>query len=215
MVHFFYAIGLLLLVGCARSSEPPQAVDTLFGATRRDGPQQTRKRHAVEPPEGSGGGSRTVYARGLGDEEGQEFQERQGGWEALHGAQVPVYEQAERVLGSVYFDFDQANLSAESRKALEALVAEFPVDRPDFELLIVGRADWFGSESYNLSLGDRRAMAVVEYLKGLSVPDTALKSLSRGKLDAVPGKPGDAKELSANDRRSDIVRLYTSTVPHG
>ena len=52
---------------------------------------------------------------------------------------------------------------------------------PTFTIVIEGHCDERGSEEYNLALGDRRAIAVKEFLVQLGVPEDRLKTISFGK----------------------------------
>lgn len=207
----FVCIGAFLLNGCMRSgSRPPEAGDTLLNH------ENARRRSSGKGGEGSdsfshkGRHSKDLYARGF-DGEGHDLLSERDPHLSLLGAGnfgVPVYLDSSRLLKTTFFDFDDASLSPESRQVLKGFVAEVSLESPAHKILVVGRADWFGSEDYNMSLGDRRARAVVNYLTSLGVGASHMELRSRGKLDATPGRDGDSKSLSAKDRRVDIYRLW-------
>lgn len=209
-LHFVFAAGMcaLSLTGCTSPSRPPEAQDTLLH-------HETASRAPRKPFDDlarsqAQKGPKDVYARGLDEEDGELLSQRSEGV-SLWGEgseQLPVYMDDSRVLKTAFFGFDESSLSAESRQALKALVRELPLGDPSAKILVVGRADWFGSEDYNMSLGDRRARSVLSYLTAIGVPASRMELLSRGKLDATPGKVGDAKSLSAQDRRADIYKLW-------
>lgn len=102
---------------------------------------------------------------------------------------------------AVYFDFDNSSIKAEERTKLAEAAQKLKND-PKSELLVVGRCDFHGTQEYNLSLGDRRARSVNNYLIQLGVPKDQIKTLSKGSLDATPNAND---QVAAHDRRSDLV----------
>jgi outer membrane protein OmpA-like peptidoglycan-associated protein len=71
---------------------------------------------------------------------------------------------------NIYYDFDQATIrQVESEEELSKLFAML-TDNPEFIVEIASHTDARGSDSYNVSLSQRRAEAVIKYLsdKGVS-----------------------------------------------
>lgn len=62
---------------------------------------------------------------------------------------------------SLYFDFNSAKLRKEEKGKLKALEKK--------SYLIVGHADWIGSENYNYKLSERRANSVEKALRELGI----------------------------------------------
>lgn len=85
---------------------------------------------------------------------------------------------AEQILGSVYFDFDDASLSEEAKYELD-LVATMVSHRPGL-VIVEGHADHVNTERYNTVLGYKRALAVADYLKSAGVWDERLVIQSFG-----------------------------------
>jgi peptidoglycan-associated lipoprotein len=83
---------------------------------------------------------------------------------------------------SLYFDFDQAlpKLNPKSQATLKAL-AEFLQKHDDRQLVIAGYADERGTEAYNLTLGEKRAISVKEFLESQGVKAKQLETTSFGK----------------------------------
>ncbi|GAC1628208.1 MAG: hypothetical protein NVS9B13_25780 [Candidatus Acidiferrum sp.] len=79
-----------------------------------------------------------------------------------------------------YFDLDKADIRADARDAL-AKTGEFLRAYPQFKVTIEGHCDERGSTEYNLSLGDRRANAVKQYLVSLGISADRLATVSYGK----------------------------------
>ena len=85
----------------------------------------------------------------------------------------------------VTFAFDQADLDATARQALDGQ-ARWLRDNPQVHMTIVGHTDLVGSERYNYGLGLRRAKAALEYLVAQGVSRDRLDAIeSRGEQDPV------------------------------
>jgi peptidoglycan-associated lipoprotein len=84
----------------------------------------------------------------------------------------------------VYFDYDKNDIRSDGRQTLTRdadVIKRILAADPGFTIVIEGHCDERGSEEYNLALGDRRAIAVKEFLVQLGVPDDRLKTISFGK----------------------------------
>ena len=64
---------------------------------------------------------------------------------------------------AVYFDLDKSAIRASEQSKLDA-VASYLKSNPDKALRVEGNCDERGTEEYNRSLGERRAMAAREFL---------------------------------------------------
>jgi outer membrane protein OmpA-like peptidoglycan-associated protein len=73
----------------------------------------------------------------------------------------------------VYFDFNQAAITSNSKLALDKLVKIFN-EYPETNILVEGHTDDKGTDSYNLSLSQKRAEAVGGYLRGEGVNSSRL-----------------------------------------
>lgn len=67
------------------------------------------------------------------------------------------------VFSDVLFDFDAFELLSTAEKELER-VHRFLIQNPDFRIAISGHTDAKGSNTYNMQLSEKRALAVSEYL---------------------------------------------------
>ena len=95
------------------------------------------------------------------------------------------------------FDFDSDRLTASAKENLSAVAAALKDPRlkgTRFE--IDGYTDATGADTYNLTLSQRRAESVVNYLIGSGVPKTALDAKGYGKT-----KPRVSDPFSAENRR--------------
>ena len=106
-------------------------------------------------------------------------------------------------LQDVYFGFDSSSISPSERSKLQE-AADHLASNPSDGLLIEGYCDWYGTEDYNLALGDRRANSARDYLATLGVSGDRIDTLSKGSLEATAGL---SKSESGQDRRDELVIL--------
>ncbi|QEM69415.1 peptidoglycan-associated lipoprotein Pal [Geobacter sp. FeAm09] len=104
---------------------------------------------------------------------------------------------------TIYFGFDQANLSQAARDVLSKNAAAILKTRSDAKIKIEGNCDDRGSAEYNLALGERRANAAQKYLETLGVPADKMSVVSYGK--ERPAVAGHDEAAWAKNRRDDFV----------
>lgn len=83
-------------------------------------------------------------------------------------------------LKDAFFDFDKADLRDDARTALAA-DAQWLKQYGSVKVLIEGHCDERGTEEYNLSLGQKRASSVKDYLVSLGVEGSRINTVSYGK----------------------------------
>jgi len=103
---------------------------------------------------------------------------------------------------SVYFDFDKSNLKPEAVAELDR-AAKIMLDNPDVWLELQGNCDSVGTDSYNMKLGQRRANAVLDYLKSKGVAAGRLKTISLG--ESKPTSTNKTAGGRAENRRVDLI----------
>jgi len=108
----------------------------------------------------------------------------------------------ESALQKIYFNFDSAALSEESRAALSKN-AELLSKQPSVSIRIEGNCDERGSDEYNLALGERRAKAARDYLVNLGVQAERLSVISYG--EEKPVDQGHDEAAWAKNRRDEFV----------
>jgi|GEM_PF-1065674 len=109
----------------------------------------------------------------------------------------------------VLFDFDKSTLTEGSRSALKDN-ANILMKYSQVHVRIEGHTDDFGSEDYNLALGQQRAAAVHRFLLDMGVAKTKLTLISYGEEKALVGS-GD-KTAQAPNRRAEFVVTAGSDV---
>ncbi len=103
----------------------------------------------------------------------------------------------------VHFDFDKAELAQPSRDVLSAN-ADILIRHPDVKVRVEGHADHYGSDIYNLALGQRRADAVKRYLTDLGVGTSQLDSISYGEERPLVAEAA-TKDKEVLNRRAEFL----------
>ncbi len=103
---------------------------------------------------------------------------------------------------SIYFDYDKDEVKAEFRPLVEAH-AKYLLDHPNAKVFLQGNTDARGSREYNVSLGQRRSVAVKKVANLLGVQDKQIETVSYGKEKANATCADDT--CYKQDRRVDIV----------
>lgn len=105
---------------------------------------------------------------------------------SLFGGAIP--EPLERILKTevvdVYFDYNSAELTEESRQNIERAayaLRKLLSSEPQGRVILEGHCDERGSAEYNFGLGDRRANVVKEFLAEFGIPSERLSVASWGK----------------------------------
>ena len=102
---------------------------------------------------------------------------------------------------NIYFDYDSDAVKAEYRPIVEAH-AKYLLAHPDAKMILQGNTDERGTREYNLSLGQRRSVAVKKAINLLGVQDKQIETVSYGEEKATQNCAGDACD---KDRRVDVV----------
>jgi peptidoglycan-associated lipoprotein len=105
---------------------------------------------------------------------------------------------------TVYFGFNEATLTDESRTALNNN-AEYLRNHEGQRIQVEGHCDSRGSTEYNLALGERRAMAVRKYLVKLGVDPKRLEIISYG--EERPVDPAQNEDAWSQNRRAEFMEL--------
>jgi len=108
----------------------------------------------------------------------------------------------------VLFGTDRFDLSSDSRDVLRRQ-SRWLVQYPSVGVTIAGHADERGTREYNLALGERRAIAVKNYLVALGIDSRRMRTISYGKE-----RPVDARSVSeawAKNRRG-VTQIEDATL---
>jgi outer membrane protein OmpA-like peptidoglycan-associated protein len=107
------------------------------------------------------------------------------------------------------FDYDSDVLRAPAKTNLSSLAAS--LDKyPGTDLLIVGHTDAQGSDSYNMTLSERRAAAAANYLVSQGVTRARLRSTGRGESEPVASN--DSETDRQKNRRVEVAIYANETL---
>jgi peptidoglycan-associated lipoprotein len=101
----------------------------------------------------------------------------------------------------LHFDFDRADLTAESRERLQR-ISEILAKHPGLSVRIEGNCDERGGEEFNLQLGQQRAAAAKKYLADLGVTPGRIDTISYGKTR--PANAAHNEQAWQENRRAEI-----------
>jgi OmpA-OmpF porin, OOP family len=102
------------------------------------------------------------------------------------------------VVRAVDFEFNSTQLTAPAQRTLDE-VATALLTQPELNVEVQGHTDSIGTETYNLGLSERRAVAVKAYLVSRGLSATALTAKGYGK--AKPIASNETAEGRAQNRR--------------
>jgi peptidoglycan-associated lipoprotein len=106
---------------------------------------------------------------------------------------------------TVHFAYDSAAVKKSEKANLQAVASALSADMTT-KLLIEGHCDERGTEEYNRSLGERRALALREALAKLGVDPSRVRTISYGK--DRPADPGHDESAWSKNRRGEFVLLH-------
>lgn len=106
------------------------------------------------------------------------------------------------IVARVYFTFDSAELTQQSRYILDNIVTL--LTQNDENISLIGHTDNLGSEEYNFSLGLKRSKEVQAYLVDKGMDPAQLSSTSNGASQPLNANANSA-ERQAN-RRVEIIK---------
>ncbi len=103
---------------------------------------------------------------------------------------------------NIHFDFDSAQLSSMAKLLIKEK-AEWLGTNSGVAAVIEGHCDDRGTTDYNIALGERRAIAVKNYLVNLGISGSRLTTVSFG--EEKPLDSGATEEAYRKNRRAQFV----------
>jgi peptidoglycan-associated lipoprotein len=193
-------IGLVLCVAASGCKKKPVNVTELPGSKAGKAPELPAGGgiKPAEPLTGETGASGTSGATSATGETGGHASNPANlheGW--LEDAQALKAE-------TVLFDFDSSVIKA-SEKPKAAAVADYLKANKGKAVRVEGNCDERGTEEYNRSLGERRALALREELIRLGIGPTEVDTISYGK--DKPTAQGHDESAWRQNRRDDFIVL--------
>jgi outer membrane protein OmpA-like peptidoglycan-associated protein len=107
------------------------------------------------------------------------------------------------------FPYDSDVLTAAAQQNLATLASS--LDKyPNTDIVVVGHTDSNGSDSYNMTLSERRAAAAVNYLVSRGVARSRLRGAGRGETEPVASNETDAGRQQ--NRRVEVAIYANETL---
>jgi len=111
---------------------------------------------------------------------------------------------------TVYFAFDQAQAKADEASKIEQVAGAFKAKPAGFDLLIEGHCDERGTEEYNRSLGERRALAIRELLVKSGIDGQRIYTKTLGKDQ--PAIVGHDEAAWSQNRRGEFILVLPKKI---
>ena len=102
----------------------------------------------------------------------------------------------------VYFGFDATSIAPAELGKIEAVVRHL-AENPDRVVSIEGNCDERGSNEYNLSLGEDRAIVISDFLAQNGISRDRMETVSRGETN--PAVDGTGEAAWSRNRRGEFV----------
>jgi peptidoglycan-associated lipoprotein len=106
---------------------------------------------------------------------------------------------------TVYFEFDRSAVRQSEQANIQA-VAKVLKEQPNTKVQVEGHCDERGTEEYNRALGEKRALAIREYLMNLGIEGGRVYTISYG--EDKPKVQGHSDDAWTKNRRGEFI-LYT------
>lgn len=103
---------------------------------------------------------------------------------------------------TLYFGYDSYTLPSSELYKVEA-VADYMGRNPSSVLIVEGHCDERGSNEYNLSLGEQRALAIRAYLCDLGIDSNRIQTRSLG--EERPAVMGSGESVWRKNRRGEFL----------
>ena len=110
----------------------------------------------------------------------------------------------------IYFAFDRYNIGTTQIPYLEG-IGNYMKKNEGIGLVIQGNCDERGSAEYNMGLGERRAIAVRDFLVQMGIPDSRFQTISYGA--ERPANPGHDENAWAENRRDEMIPAMMNGAP--
>ncbi len=102
----------------------------------------------------------------------------------------------------VFFGYDSSKIDEASAKILDVQI-DWLKNNPKIQVTIEGHCDERGTREYNIALGEKRAIAVKNYLQSKGVEPSRINTISYGK--ERPAYFGTSQDVQAKNRRAVVV----------
>lgn len=117
------------------------------------------------------------------------------------------------VIKNIYFDFDKSDVSGESQKSLDTTLLKLLKENPQIIIEISTHTDSKGTDKYNMTLSQKRAESVVNYLVSKDIDKNRLVAKGYGETQPIaPNENSDGTDNPdgrARNRRTEFKVIGT------
>ncbi len=103
---------------------------------------------------------------------------------------------------TIHFDFDKYNVRPDQVPIMQQNASWLKAN-PNVNIIAEGNTDDWGTNEYNMALGERRAKAAKDYLVNLGINTNRVSTVSYG--EERPANPGHNEQAWAQNRRDDFA----------
>lgn len=193
-----FVIALVLSIGvagCKRNPKGPTPIPGIAGNPKPGGETSGIDKGGAVPPTETGAGVNSKPLDTTGGGIGQDVR-----FDPSTMNSDPSFFAA----STVYFEFDRATIKPSETGKIDSVVSHLK-SNPKNAVQVEGHCDERGTEQYNLSLGERRALAVREYLVTAGIQPDRVFTISYG--ESRPAVPGHNEAAWSKNRRGAFVLL--------
>jgi len=116
-----------------------------------------------------------------------------------------IVTEEEVILNEIKFEFNKSNITAEGAFELDKLV-QVMKNNDKIEIMVKSHTDNRGSDTYNMSLSDRRAKSTVQYIISKGIDKARIAGKGYGESEPkVDCKEACTEEEHAQNRRSEFL----------
>lgn len=199
LLNSLYLFFVIALLGACSSTDVAPADGTEGAGTGEDNPVIASGINGTYEGGGSytPGSANSPYANATNSNarNGDFYNNAQYGQGVVGGPSSPAKDRV------IYFSYDSSNIDSRAEAIIRAHSA-FLMKNPNVKILLEGHTDSRGSRGYNISLGERRAIAVMRKFLALGVKPAQIRVVSYG--EEQPSVNGYNEDAYRRNRRAVI-----------
>ena len=190
----------LSAVGCRKNPQRTTAIPGLQGGAIKDTGSRPIDNAPRVPVDTSGvGNNNNPFNNNLDPNKGDGFKAAKGDFSNWAENRDEFKNQ------TIYFEFDKSSIKPSEVSKLEEVVRKMKTQFQGKALRIEGHCDERGTEEYNRSLGDRRALSIREKLVALGLDPEMVPTVSFG--EDKPADLGHSESAWSKNRRGELILL--------
>jgi outer membrane protein OmpA-like peptidoglycan-associated protein len=115
-----------------------------------------------------------------------------------------IVTETEIILNPIYFEFDKSNITQQGAFELDKLV-QVMKNNSNMVIFAKSHTDNRGSDTYNLSLSDRRAKSTVQYIISKGIDASRIEGKGFGESEPKEACTECSEEQHSKNRRSEFM----------